>query len=100
MFQITHVPTPWLDGKHAVFGEVTEGKDVVDSIAQGDKITAIEILDSTDELFAAVTQEASAVFNAGGALIVRHHHSQRHPTSSSRSFRVSGTGVCAPSHWA
>ncbi len=52
-FFITHVPTPWLDGKHAVFGEVTSGKDVVDAIAQGDKITAIEILDSTDELFAA-----------------------------------------------
>ena len=53
-FFITHVPTPWLDGKHAVFGEVTKGKqEVVDAIAQGDKITAIEILDSTDELFAA-----------------------------------------------
>ena len=52
-FFITHVATPWLDGKHAVFGEVTSGKEVVDSIAQGDKITAIEILDSTDDLFAA-----------------------------------------------
>ena len=52
-FFITHVATPWLDGKHAVFGEVTTGKEVVDSIAQGDKITAIEILDSTDDLFAA-----------------------------------------------
>lgn len=52
-FFITHVPTPWLDGKHAVFGEVTTGKDVVDSIAQGDTIKSIEILDSTDELFAA-----------------------------------------------
>src|SRR5256885_8429300 len=29
-FFITHVPTPWLDGKHAVFGEVTTGKEVVD----------------------------------------------------------------------
>ena len=52
-FFITHVATPWLDGKHAIFGEVTTGKEVVDSIAQGDKITAIEILDSTDDLFAA-----------------------------------------------
>jgi peptidyl-prolyl cis-trans isomerase B (cyclophilin B) len=52
-FFITHVPTPWLDGKHAVFGEVTTGKDVVDSVAQGDTIKSIEILDSTDELFAA-----------------------------------------------
>ena len=53
-FFITHVPTPWLDGKHAVFGEVTTGKEeVVDKIAQGDTIKSIEILDSTDELFTA-----------------------------------------------
>ncbi len=50
-FFITHVPCPHLDHKHSVFGEVTEGQDVVDSIAQGDKITGIEILDSTDDLF-------------------------------------------------
>jgi peptidyl-prolyl cis-trans isomerase B (cyclophilin B) len=52
-FFVTHVPCPWLDGKHAVFGEVTKGQDVVNAIAQGDKITGIEILDSTDDLFAA-----------------------------------------------
>jgi peptidyl-prolyl cis-trans isomerase B (cyclophilin B) len=50
-FFITHVPTPHLDGKHAVFGEVTNGQDVVDSIKQGDKIESIEILDSTEALF-------------------------------------------------
>ncbi len=52
-FFITHVPCPWLDGKHAVFGEVTKGQNVVDTIAAGDKIKTVEILDSTDELFAA-----------------------------------------------
>jgi peptidyl-prolyl cis-trans isomerase B (cyclophilin B) len=52
-FFITHVPCPWLDGKHAVYGEVTDGQAVVDAIAQGDTIKGIEILDSTDELFAA-----------------------------------------------
>ncbi len=51
-FFITHVPTPHLDGKHAVFGEVTTGQDIVDKIKQGDTIDAIEILDSTEELFA------------------------------------------------
>ncbi|MEI6712760.1 MAG: peptidylprolyl isomerase [Verrucomicrobiota bacterium] len=50
-FFITHVPTTWLDGKHAVFGEVTKGQDIVDSVKQGDKIEVIEILDSTDALF-------------------------------------------------
>src|SRR5437763_1846703 len=52
-FFITHGPTPHLDGKHAVFGEVTKGQDVVNKIAQGDAIKSIEVLDSTDDLFAA-----------------------------------------------
>ena len=56
-FFITHVPCPWLDGKHAVFGEVTKGQDVVNAIAQGDTIKGVEILDSTDALFA--TQKAN-----------------------------------------
>ncbi|NNC89754.1 MAG: peptidylprolyl isomerase [Akkermansiaceae bacterium] len=50
-FFITHLPTPHLDGKHTVFGEVTEGQDVVDSIVGGDTITEIVVHDSTDELF-------------------------------------------------
>jgi peptidyl-prolyl cis-trans isomerase A (cyclophilin A) len=35
-FYITYVPT-WLDGKHC-FGHVIEGQDVVDAVAQGDKL--------------------------------------------------------------
>lgn len=52
-FFITHKATPWLDGKHAVYGEVTKGQDVVDKIAKGDKIVSITINGSTDALFAA-----------------------------------------------
>jgi peptidyl-prolyl cis-trans isomerase B (cyclophilin B) len=52
-FFITHVATPWLDGKHSVFGEVTEGRNIVDATARGDKIEKIDVLDSTDALFAA-----------------------------------------------
>jgi len=38
-FFITHVATPWLDGKHSVFGKVLgDGQKVVNSIKQGDKI--------------------------------------------------------------
>lgn len=43
-FFITHIATPWLDGKHTVFGSVVEGQDVVDAIAQGDQITKVEII--------------------------------------------------------
>ncbi|NJW54019.1 peptidylprolyl isomerase [Salinimicrobium oceani] len=43
-FFITHVATPWLDGKHTVFGHVVEGQDVVDSIKQGDQIETVEII--------------------------------------------------------
>ena len=42
-FFITHVPTPWLDGKHTVFGKVVEGQEIVDKIAQGDLIEKIKI---------------------------------------------------------
>ena len=43
-FFITHKETPWLDGKHTVFGHVTEGMNVVNSIAQNDVITKITIV--------------------------------------------------------
>lgn len=43
-FFITHVATPWLDGKHTVFGNVVEGQDVVDAVAQGDTIDSLEIV--------------------------------------------------------
>ncbi|CAI8368794.1 MAG: putative peptidyl-prolyl cis-trans isomerase [Polaribacter sejongensis] len=42
-FYITHIPTPWLDGKHTVFGSVIEGQDVVDAIVQGDEMS-VEII--------------------------------------------------------
>lgn len=43
-FFITHVPTPWLDGKHSVFGHVVEGQSVVNMIEQGDVMDSVRIL--------------------------------------------------------
>lgn len=40
-FFITYGPTPWLDGKHAIFGKVTAGMDVLEKITVGDKINAV-----------------------------------------------------------
>jgi cyclophilin family peptidyl-prolyl cis-trans isomerase len=54
-FFVTHVPTPWLDDRHAVFGEVVEGMDVVEAIRErdpmrdrepGDRIERVEIEES------------------------------------------------------
>jgi len=43
-FFITHVATPWLDGKHTVFGHVVSGQEVVNKIATGDVINSVEII--------------------------------------------------------
>jgi peptidyl-prolyl cis-trans isomerase B (cyclophilin B) len=48
-FFITHVATPWLDGKHSVFGRVIEGQDVVNAIRQGDRMERVTVSDVPDE---------------------------------------------------
>ena len=50
-FFITHVATPWLDGRHSVFGKVTTGQDVVNKIVQGDKIITATVTGDTTALF-------------------------------------------------
>ncbi len=53
-FFITHVPTPWLDGKHSVFGQVIDAKDqkVVNAIKNGDVMESVTIEGDTTDLFA------------------------------------------------
>lgn len=57
-FFITHVPTPWLDGKHTIFGEVMGAEDqaVVNAIAQGDRINKATL--TGDEALAFAGQDA------------------------------------------
>lgn len=49
-FFVTHGPTPHLNDRHTVFGRVTEGQDVVDSIRQGDSMTGVDIEGDTTAL--------------------------------------------------
>ncbi len=55
-FFITHVPTPWLNGKHTVFGSIIDENDmkIVNSIKQGDSIDSITIEGDTSQLFTQV----------------------------------------------
>ncbi|MEM7001449.1 MAG: peptidylprolyl isomerase [Pseudomonadota bacterium] len=59
-FFITHVPTPWLDNNHTIFGAVQSNADqaVVNAIAQGDKIQSVTIEGDADSLLASVEQVA------------------------------------------
>jgi len=50
-FFITHVPCLHLDGKHAVFGKVVEGMDVVDAIEKGDKMTRVTVDRKRDHVY-------------------------------------------------
>eukprot|EP01046_Picozoa_sp_COSAG06_P101302 COSAG06_NODE_47444_length_339_cov_0.687500_1_plen_81_part_01 len=61
-FFITHIETPWLDGKHTVFGEVASKNDqnIVNQIKQEDAIESIEITGDT----ASIKEELGAVMTA------------------------------------
>ncbi len=44
-FFITHVETPWLDGKHTIFGHIVEnGQETVNKVVQGDDLISINII--------------------------------------------------------
>ena len=60
-FFITHVETPWLDGRHTVFGEVLDADDqaTVDAIEAGDVMQSIDI-EGADEVLAAQAGRVSA----------------------------------------
>jgi peptidyl-prolyl cis-trans isomerase B (cyclophilin B) len=61
-FFITHVPTPWLDGKHAVFGVVESDSDmaVVNAIVQGDALNGVTIEGDASALLAKCAAKINA----------------------------------------
>ena len=65
-FFITHVPTPWLDNKHTVFGHVEAGQEVVDAIAQGDVVESLEIVRVGEKAENWDALKAFKDFNASG----------------------------------
>jgi peptidyl-prolyl cis-trans isomerase A (cyclophilin A) len=66
-FFITHIATPWLDNKHTVFGNVLEGQDVVDAVAQEDILESVEIIREGDEAKNWNAVEAFRVFEGSRA---------------------------------
>jgi len=58
-FFITHVATPWLNGKHTIFGRVVYGQDVVNAVQQGDKIEKISIIRNGDQASAFKADQAT-----------------------------------------
>ncbi len=61
-FFITHVPTPWLDDAHSIFGEVLGPEDqaVVDAVAQGDRIERISVSGDVEALLDAHAERVQA----------------------------------------
>lgn len=61
-FFITHLPTPWLDDHHTVFGEVVgrEDMDVVNSVVQGDRIDTITIEGDATGLLAGLRHDVES----------------------------------------
>ena len=67
-FFITHVPTDWLNYKHTIFGEVLEGQDVVNAVAQGDTIKSLKIVrQGADAEAFKVTQASFDALKAEGS---------------------------------
>ena len=115
-FFITHVETPWLDGKHTVFGHVIEGQDVVNKIAQNDKINSVKIIrvgedaekfDASEENFEKLVSESqkrAAELKAAAHKKVEEEIERRYPdaikTNTGLRYIVlkEGTGTDTPKY--
>ena len=59
-FFITRGPAAHLNGRFSIFGQVSDGQQVVDEMQQGETIQSIEILDPTEPLFTAEAKQIEA----------------------------------------
>ena len=94
-FFITHVPTPWLDGKHSVFGKTVDGQSVVDSITQDDIIESIEIIAVGDDAKSFNAVESFRKFEDARAKRIEEESSaaQIELDNHSKGFKITKSGL-------
>ena len=95
-FFITHVETPWLDGKHSVFGRVVEGQNVVDAIEQGDSMNEVEILrvgESAEEF------NESKIFEAAQAEAMKKEEAARAKNLEKIATHIEGADEVTQGLW-
>ena len=112
-FFITHVETPWLDGKHTIFGHVVEGQEVVKAIRQGDTIQTVKIIrvgrkakafktdqDAFDALGQKAEKEKQEKIATEQSLIKQKYpHAVRTPSGLQYVILKEGKGEQTPSPW-
>jgi cyclophilin family peptidyl-prolyl cis-trans isomerase len=112
-FFITHAGTPWLDGKHTIFGHVVEGQGVVKAIQQGDTIQTVKIIRVGDkarafkadqDAFDALRQKAEKDKQekiAGEQAMIRQKYPNAVMTPSGLQYVIlkEGKGEKTPSPW-
>jgi len=84
-FFITHKATPWLNGKHSVFGKVVAGGDILNAIAQGDTITSVSIVRVGEKAKAFKADQAA--FDA----LVKEAQQRKIARQSEKSARIGST---------
>jgi cyclophilin family peptidyl-prolyl cis-trans isomerase len=112
-FFITHVETPWLDGKHTVFGHVIEGQGVVQAIRKGDALRTVQIIrigdkakafkadqDSFDALKQKAEKEKQEKMTGDQSLVnQRYPNAVRTPSGLLYIVLKEGKGERTPSPW-